>query len=245
MTTAEYIRYYHGTILGSVNNVHLVHYGDAEAVYYGIGCWVRNTGKDEEYVSFHSEDTANPFWAHLIERLHAHPETIADYIGSIRYANLIPLPLDETNLPKILETIRNDNTDWQDMTVFPAFVTVRRTRQFHNDRYAIVTYREPGHFEGAPPLWDQTISREDAEAYSRDLNEMYAYYTALKAEKDAKSRLAAAQHEQFKLEHPELFSRKPIPKRKKRRLKKRLQNKHPHSNGYDRYLNSQQKGTEL
>ena len=245
MTTAEYIRYYHGTILGSVNGVYLVHYGDTAAVYYGIGCRVRREEDGREYVSFHSDEAANPFWNDLIERLHAHPETIADYICSNRAAKLHLLPLDETNLPIVLEEIRKDNPDWQGMTVFPDFVTVKRTQQIHDDRYAIVTYREPGHFEGAPPLWEKTIPKEYAERYSRDLNEMYAYFTALKAEKDARRRLAAAQREQEMREHPERFSQNPIPKRKLRRMKKRLQNKHPHSNGYDRYLNSQQKGTEL
>ena len=91
MTTAEFIRYYHGTILGSVNNVYLVHYGDAAEVWCGIGCWVRDTEKDREYASFHSDDIANPFWADLIERLHAHPETITDYIGSGHSPHDIPI----------------------------------------------------------------------------------------------------------------------------------------------------------
>lgn len=227
MTTAEFIRYYHGTILGSVNNVYLVHYGDAAEVWCGIGCWVRDTEKDREYASFHSDDIANPFWADLIERLHAHPETITDYIGSGHSPHDIPIPLDETNLPLLLEKIRKENAEWQGLTVFPDFVTVRRTRQIHNDRYAIVTDREPAQFEGGPPLWDQTISKEDAEIYSRNLNEMYAYYLALKAEEDARRRLAAAQREQEMREHPERFSRKPIPKRKLCRMKKRLKYEHP------------------
>ena len=242
MTTAEYIGYYNGTILGGKNGLYLVHYGDAETVYYGIGCMVRNQETGKEYPSFHSDRAANPFWADLIKRLHAHPEIITEFINP-KYSNAwVPLPLDEANLAAVMERIHKDNEDYKPETIFPDFVIVRRTRQIHDDRYAIVTYREPGHFEGAPPLWDKTISKEEAEMFSRDLNAMYAYYSALKAEEDARRREAAASYEQYKREHPELYSKKPLSKRKKRKLKKRLENKHPHSNGYDRYLNSQQKG---
>ena len=80
---------------------------------------------------------------------------------------------------------------------------------------------------GGPPLWDQTISKEQAERFSRNLSGMYAYYQNLKAEEEARRRLAAAQREQEMREHPERFSRKPIPKRKLRRMKKRLKYEHP------------------
>ena len=108
---------------------------------------------------------------------------------------------------------------------------VKRTQQIHNDRYAVVTYREPGHFEGGPPLWDKTISKEEAEIFSRDLNAMYAWYEALMAEAEARRREAAAQYEQHKREHPELYSKKPLSKRKKQRLKKRLARQNPDSTG--------------
>lgn len=231
MTTAEYIGYYHGTILGSVNNVYLVHYGDAEAVYYGIGSMVHNRKNDEEYPSFQTDDITNPFWKERLETLQAHPELIAEYVNPKYYDYLIPLPLDESNLAVLTEHIKQNHADWKFQTIYPDFVIVKRTQQIHNDRYAVVTYREPGHFEGGPPLWDKTISKEEAEIFSRDLNAMYAWYEALMAEAEARRREAAAFHEQYKREHPELYSKKPLSKRKKQKLKKRLARQNPDSTG--------------
>ena len=231
MTTAEYIRYYHGTILGSAENVHLVHYGDAEAVSCGIGCMVREQESGKEYPLFYEDDMANPYWAEWIEKLHRQPETINEYINRPYRPALVPLPLNEANLAAVMERIQKDYKGFQPMTIFPDFLILKRMQQIHDDRYAIVTYREPARFEGSPPLWDQTISKEDAERFSRDLNAMYAYYSALKAEEEARRREAAAQYEQHKREHPELFSKKPLSKRKKRKLKKRLARQNPDYSG--------------
>ena len=141
MTTAEYIGYYHGTILGSVNNVYLVHYGDAEAVYYGIGSMVHNRKNDEEYPSFRTDDITNPFWKERLETLQAHPELIAEYVNPKYYDYLIPLPLDESNLAVLTERIKQNHADWKFQTIYPDFVIVKRTQQIYNDRYAVVTYR--------------------------------------------------------------------------------------------------------
>ena len=47
----------------------------------------------------------------------------------------------------------------------------------------------------------------------------------------ARRREAAAFHEQYKREHPELYSKKPLSKRKKQKLKKRLARQNPDSTG--------------
>lgn len=140
--------------------------------------------------------------------------------------------------------IREKGADWENVAEFPDFVIVRRKRHFSSDRYAVIAYKTVSSFENAPPFWDETISKEDAEKYRRDLDAMYAFYQALSTEEDARRREARARAEQYEREHPELFSKKPLSKRQKRKLKKRLQNQHPHSTGYDRFLNSQQKGQE-
>ena len=243
MDTADFIRYYHGTILGEINGVFLVHYGNAEAVYYGIGSMVHNKKTGEEYPTFHGSDAANTFWAGLIEKLHAHPEMITEYVNPKYADDLIPLPLDETNLAALMQRIRTDHEDWKLLTMFPDFLIAKRTRQIHDDHWEIVTYREPGHFEGAPPLWSKTISKEDAEKYRRNLNEMYAYYQALKAEEEAYRREAAARSEQLKKDHPELFpAAQSERKRKKRILNKNRAVKHPHISSYERNQNTKQKG---
>ncbi|MBQ9907898.1 MAG: hypothetical protein IJM46_14120 [Oscillospiraceae bacterium] len=225
--TADFIRYYHGRILGEMNGVFLVHYGNDEAVYYGVGSIVHNAKSGTETPSLRSEDAANRFWADRIKNLQAHPETITEFVNPPYAGDLTPLPLDETNFAALMQHIKQENADWKVLTVFSDFLIAKRTQQIQNDRYAIVTYREPARFEGGPPLWDQTISKEQAERFSRNLSGMYAYYQNLKAEEEARRRLAAAQREQEMREHPERFSRKPIPKRKLRRMKKRLKYEHP------------------
>lgn len=182
--TADLIRYFYGRILTETNGIYLVYYGDTDILCYGIGCMVQNTATGSERCYFRTYDVPNYIKQEEIDRLLAAPETIDSLLTPEKWRPPhILRPIRSDDLPKLLETIRTNAADWEDVAEFPDFLLVKRIRHLSSDRYALVTYKEPcSPFIGGPPLWDKTVTKEQAALFSKNPDKMYAYYLKLTAE---------------------------------------------------------------
>ena len=183
-TTADLIEYYHGTVHAQKNGVFLAHYGNADVLWYGVGWRIRFPADGTESAVFSYKDVWRNTWGEEIQNLLAHPETIADYLGIERSEpKRILLPLDAAGLEQLKDKMRRSYPDWEITAQFPEFLIARRMQHIRTDRWTIAVYREYGHFEGAPPLWDETLTKEQAALFSKNPDKMYAYYLKLTAEK--------------------------------------------------------------
>ena len=181
-TAADLIEYYHGTVHAQKNGVFLAHYGDADVLWYGLGRRIRLLADGKELALFSYKNVWRNTWEEEIQSLLAHPETIADYLG-IEHTEpkRIQLPLDAAGLEQLKDEMRRSYPDWEITAQFPEFLIARRMQYIRTDRWTIAAYREYGHFEGAPPLWEETITREQAARFKRNPNAMYAYYQSIAA----------------------------------------------------------------
>ena len=224
--TERLIRYYRGTVIASSQGVYLAHYGNADVLWYGIGCMLREPESWKTEPLFRIFDVPNFITQEKIDALTAHPETISAFIVPEKmHPPREILPLDQENLPLLLETVRSRNPQWQweGYAKLPDFLIVRRMHRIISDRWAVVTSEEPSSpFTGGPPLWDETVTKEQVDAFARNPAAMLRWYEGMRAAQEARRQQYLQEREQYRLEHPELF-REP---RKKRRHKKSPNAKH-------------------